>query len=158
MKYMLYQVKDRAQVEHLASGREYKNKEGTHICKRVLGRDIDVHKLDRDPNLPVRFLDKPPAWFSYQNMWVKQTIDQSAHFLWAFVATLIGLSVQDPVLGYMFIGMHYAAILYREYRQWPPRYWWDVCLDLLFYVLGGYTAFVFGNQVVSYAILIVERL
>jgi len=65
----------------------------------------------------------------------KQLVDQTAHFAWAYLAVVIGLSAAP--LGYAFIAMHAAAIVYREYRQWPSTRWYDPPLDWAFYALGA---------------------
>lgn len=68
----------------------------------------------------------------------KQAIDQPAHFLWAFGAFYIGLNV-GPI-GYLFTAAHVAAIIYREYKQWPSSRWYDPYLDWTFYIIGAAAA------------------
>jgi len=66
----------------------------------------------------------------------RRVLDQAAHFLWAFLALIPVLAVDNHVVGGALSGFVFA--LPREFiDQWPVGHWRDTALDLLFFALGG---------------------
>jgi len=150
--YIIYQAKDSDKVKHIRKGKAWANKQRTHLCAKAKISRKEARDLDRDENLPARFLDKPPRWFSYQNMLVKQAVDQTGHFVWSSLAVLVGaLATLHSGLGWglAFIIMHAVAQAYREYTQWPPRYWWDFCLDVLVFAVPYVLAYMYWDILIE---------
>lgn len=74
----------------------------------------------------------------------KQLIDQPLHMLWSGVSVgLVVWSVRaglPPALSIfcVLVGVvSVAAIVLREYDQWPSSRWWDPPLDWLCFAIGG---------------------
>ena len=66
----------------------------------------------------------------------RRVVDQCAHFLWAFVALIPVLVIENHILGGAFSAVLFA--LPRELvDQWPIKHWKDTVLDLVFFALGG---------------------
>lgn len=76
-------------------------------------------------------------WFDERiNEQPRKIIDQIAHFLWAFIALIPVLIIDDHTIGGGLSGLLIA--LPRELvDQWPIGHWKDTLLDLLFFTLGG---------------------
>lgn len=73
---------------------------------------------------------------------VSQAIDQSGHFLWAWVGVALGIYIGGTI-GSLIAVVNTAYIAYREYGQWPSSRWWDPPLDFMFYA-GGILFAIFG--------------
>ena len=66
----------------------------------------------------------------------RKIIDQVAHFLWAFIALIPVLVLDNKMLGGLLSGLLIG--LPRELiDQWPIGHWKDTLLDLAFFALGG---------------------
>lgn len=82
---------------------------------------------------------------------IKQIIDQTAHFFWAFASVFPGAYAlatdQDliPTIALIVLGeVSLAAVVAREVYQWPSSRWWDPYLDWSFFIFGGLTGIYIG--------------